>query len=57
MAEAEAKQLVAEREAELAAELDEAGKALRTAELQLREAEQRAETAEKQLGERPPPRS
>jgi DNA uptake protein ComE-like DNA-binding protein len=49
-ADAAAAKLLAEREGELAAELEQAGDALRAAELQLREAEQRAEAAEKQLG-------
>ena len=49
-ADAAAAKLLAEREGELAAELEQAGGALRAAELQLREAEQRAEAAEKQLG-------
>jgi colicin import membrane protein len=47
----EAERSFAQREAELAAELEEAGRALRAAEVQLSEAEARAESAERKLGE------
>ncbi len=50
-AERDAERAFAERERELAAELEEAARALRSAQHQLREAEERAESAEHKLGE------
>ena len=50
-AEDDAERRFAEREQELAMELEGAGRALRSAEHQLREAEARAESAEGKLGD------